>query len=173
MRRILTISSAIIAVLVGLNVLVSKFTPSPQTCITLEPLSYEAIKEHIESITKTPEHPDGPEVGDDGIVDPDIRKALGAYQHCLVDKKVENWNGWLAGENTMVDGRFNVPVYIKQPEPGTGTHAEVLIVQVPPEDIRNWDLPSKRAQIIFSGTIAGILSDATVDLRDVTVQPVP
>jgi len=173
MRRILTISSAIIAVLIGLNVMVPKFTLSPQTCITPEPLSYNAIKEHIESITKTPEHPDGPEVGDDGIVDPNIRKALGAYQHCLVGKKVENWHGWLDGDFTMVDGRYNIGVFTEQPEPGTEAHAEVLIVQFPPEDLRNGDLPSRKAQIIFSGTIAGILSDATVDLRDVTVQPLP
>lgn len=153
--------------------------------------SYDEIKRHIESITKTPDHPDGPEVGLDGIVDPKINAALAAYQQYLVGKKVNNWEGWLIGltdtGNSNPSTIYNVSLAMKEQRDYTDVPTDVLIYEFPTkqmEKLRLWQEVKKDPQqrfgscnsfcqkVVFSGTIIGMQSDGQVYVNAVTIKPV-
>ena len=151
---------------------------------------YAEIKKHIESITKTEEHPDGPPVGDDGIQDPKIIEAIGAYQDSLVDDRVEGWEVWILSFTETDLGNpnsgYNLALTTQEPKEPAKTHAELVLYNFPREQFKKLELwkqveldPTRSfgscigrcQQAVLSGVISGIQSDGVVYLREAILVP--
>lgn len=152
--------------------------------------SYDEIKQNIESITKTEGHPEGPEVGDDGIVDPKIREALTSYQDSLAGKKVEGWEVWVL-DYTKTDSDdpnsgYNLSLTTKEPIDTSETLFQVQIYNFPREQfekLRLWKAAGTDPQKTFGscigpcqrallrGTVESIQSDAVVWIGNATLEP--
>jgi hypothetical protein len=148
--------------------------------------SYEEISQHIFLITKRDERPEGPEVGLDGIVDPQIRAEVDNYSETLRGMKVQGWQGWLynfaQSDVGNPDTGFNLNIYMKEPTSGTIAFNSVSLsdvdrVQVeklePSIDLHlifgSWSEPLPR--VVFSGTITGILDTGVVYITDALLAP--
>jgi hypothetical protein len=132
--------------------------------------SYMEIRESVDRILKTPEHPDGPLVGDDGIVDQDVVRAIGEYQALLVGRRVDNWHGWYNGHTKTPDGSINVSILMSEPPEDEMMYTDVLIWQVPETEEMRMQQFSFRERVAFSGLIVGMQSDGKLYIAYETIQ---
>ncbi len=166
---------------------------SSPTAITTEAVSkgdsgiappYEEIKRTIDQIVGRDEHGGGPEVGQDGIVDPKIREAFGNYNVLLRNKEVHNWSGWL-GDFTQANDINSAPIYnlslfMREPKPGDGAYDGVLLLNVPRVQLENLGIriPQQRfgswagawPRVEFDGTIVGTFHNGLVLLDEATIK---
>jgi hypothetical protein len=56
--------------------------------------SFAEISKRIYEITERASHPEGPDVGPDGLIDSDIEKSLEDYAAQLRGTNIVNWQGW-------------------------------------------------------------------------------
>lgn len=144
---------------------------------------YEVIKQAIIKKVRRDVNPEGPEVNDDGIVDPQIRQDLQDYQLYLRGMRVIDWQGWLSNLGTLntADNRpyYDVFVFMEAPEVRTARYSDVGIMDVPREQVEKLGLlqdPSQKnsppQRVIFSGTIQGMDSIGKVIINNATIEPV-
>jgi hypothetical protein len=134
--------------------------------------SYEEIKRGLERIKKTPEHPNGPEVGPDGIIDKDVVKALSDYSDYFKGMKVVNWLGWYNGYTTLHEGaEYTISILMTAPQPNVMEYTDVLIYSTSPQQIEEIRSLRRSERVVLSGVFAGINSAAQVHLVDATIQP--
>ena len=130
-------------------------------------LSYEEIKQNVERITKKEEHPEGPEIGLDGLVDKQIEEDLVAYQNSIVGIRVDGWQGWY---NTATEygpeKNYNVSILMEEPQPGVHTFTDVLIYGVPPEVVSTLQ---EGQRVVFTSTISGVNLDGSVALTYIAI----
>ena len=149
-------------------------------------LPYEEIKRTIVHIVYGDEQGKGPEMGEDGIVDPKIREAFGNYNGWLRDKEVHNWSGWL-GDFTQANDissapSFNLGLFMQEPRPSDAAFDGVLLlnvplaqleklgIRIPKQRFGSWEGPWPK--IVFSGTIVGTFHNGRVLLDEVTINSV-
>jgi hypothetical protein len=132
--------------------------------------SYMEIRESVDRILKTPKHPDGPLVGDDGIVDQDVVMAIGEYQALLVGRRVDNWHGWCNGHTKTRDGSINVSILMREPPEDEMMYTDVLIRPVPDTEERRMQQFSFRERVVYSGLIVGMQSDGKLSIAYETIR---
>jgi hypothetical protein len=152
---------------------------------------YFEIRQTVREIVN-PANPDaGPVVNDDGIVDPDIRKAFGDYQYSLVGKRIEGWEGWVVGCTSTdygnLETNYNLAITMQEPIAGTRAQTHVLVYAYPRDKAlqlsvcreaasdsqKGFSLCSGPCQrITFSGFVSGIQDDGRVYVDIMELQAV-
>ena len=145
---------------------------------------YEEIKRTIIQIVYGDEQGEGPEMGDDGIVDPKIGEVFGNYNVFLRGRKVEDWEGWVESftQSNLGDPQtgYNLGVYMQEPEPGEIQYDGLDLLHVPREQVEKLQLQVNLDQgfailktawprVRFSGTIVGIFHNGGILIEDVTI----
>jgi hypothetical protein len=128
---------------------------------------FEEIRQNIYHITKHDIDPEEPKVGRDGQLDPQVGEALVAYQNSLLGKQAEAWHGWYGG---YTDDR--VAIYMTKPEGRRIFYTDILIRNVPSEQMAKVKLLEEDQPLVFSGKIIGILLDGRVWLEFSSIEPI-
>ena len=183
------LSAAVILVLLAVGCASKRDTSAnnistvPAASVTPDPMapSYEAIQEGLDSITKTPEHPEGPAWGPDGLIDEQVGIRYTEYKLSLQGKKVENWEGWylaireldpiLQAEDNM---RYRVSIAMKEPTPGSHYIPDVslLVPDSASSDKQSVEAWAYGQRVVFSGTLYDLQIDGVITVSNATIEPV-
>ena len=148
---------------------------------------YDEIRQRMEIITKKVENPQGPEMNDDGIVDPQIKADFEAYYTYLQGMKVEGWQGWLytygQADIDNLDAGYHLGVFMQEPsDVDSRRYTDVLLRNVPLEQVKNIDpqitlhprfnqWKDTLPRVVFSGTILSIQVSGRLFVEDVELMP--
>jgi hypothetical protein len=152
---------------------------------------YFEIRQRVGEIVNPTDPGAGPIVNDDGIADPDIRKAFSDYQQSLLGKRIDQWEGWvLSYTSTDLDNpqtNYNIGIAMQEPGPGKDVPTHVFAFDYPRERLKplkmwqeieqdpekgfgscgaGWDCQ----RIIFSGTLGGLQEDGRVYIEDMVIE---
>jgi hypothetical protein len=155
-------------------------TSSSNTSITpidRDAPSYQDIQEYVRSITYTKDHPNGPEVGQDGVQNQDIIENMAAYVEVISGTKVLGWRGWYNGYTRIKpterfpQGRCNVSILMKEPYVSGATRTDVSLGDFPVERANELDSLQIGQSVVFSGTIVEVNSYGLVEIANSTLEP--
>ena len=148
---------------------------------------YEEIKRTIIHIVYGDEQGEGPEMGDDGIVDAQIGRELYDYDKYLQGRSVQNWEGWVSSFTQSDVGNphtdYNLGVFMQEPKPGEVSHDGPELLRVPRQQMEKLQLQVNLEEgfgtwktawprVRFSGTIGGIFHNGGVLIEDVTIESI-
>ena len=152
---------------------------------------YFEIRQRTREIVNPVDPGAGPVVNDDGIVDPDIRKAFAEYRLSLQGKRIDQWEGWVLNYTSTDHGNpetnYNIGITMREPGPGKDVQTHVFAFDYPRELLKPLKIwheieqdPEKgfgscRAdwncqRIIFSGTLGGLQEDGLVYIGDMVFE---
>jgi hypothetical protein len=147
--------------------------------------SYDEIYNTMRILAKYDVNPDGPAVGDDGLVDAEIRNAVEGYEASLLGRQAIGWMGWVKNVSQarigQTSGGFNLQVVMADPVSNPDIAKMVLLSKVPIEQVEKiyprldlqqpfdeWANPLP--MIRFDGTITDVSYTGRVEIGDVTLE---